>query len=86
MASIDEISLSEDKSLLSVGTGNRWANVYSFLDGTGITVIGGRVAGVGVGGFTLGGGISYFSGKYGWACDNVMAYQVRCCSSDRNTI
>ncbi|KAL6689716.1 hypothetical protein J3F84DRAFT_406221 [Trichoderma pleuroticola] len=76
LGDINQITLSEDESQLSVGTGNRWVNVYSFLDGTGLTVIGGRVAGVGVGGFTLGGGVSYFSGKYGWSCDNVMAYEI----------
>ncbi|KAL7948253.1 hypothetical protein V8C42DRAFT_362863 [Trichoderma barbatum] len=63
---------------IAAGTwnGNRWVNVFSFLDGTGLTVIGGRVAGVGVGGFTLGGGISYFSGRHGWACDNILAYEI----------
>lgn len=25
---------------------------------------------------TLGGGISFFSGRYGWACDNVNTYEV----------
>jgi FAD/FMN-containing dehydrogenase len=41
-----------------------------------VSVVGGREAGVGVGGFTLGGGISYFSGRYGWGCDNVRSYEV----------
>lgn len=27
-------------------------------------------------GFILGGGISFFSNKYGWACDNVASYEV----------
>jgi FAD/FMN-containing dehydrogenase len=29
-----------------------------------------------VGGLTLGGGISHFANKYGWACDNVESYEV----------
>lgn len=41
-----------------------------------LSVIGGRVAAIGVGGLTLGGGISFFSSRYGWACDNVNTYQV----------
>ena len=31
---------------------------------------------VGVAGYILGGGISFFSGQYGWACDNVLRYDV----------
>lgn len=39
-------------------------------------MIGGRNGDIGVGGLTLGGGISYFSGLHGWALDNVENYQV----------
>lgn len=34
------------------------------------------MAPVGVPGLVLGGGISFFSNKVGWACDNVAAYEV----------
>jgi len=34
------------------------------------------VADIGEGGLTLGGGMSFFSGRYGWACDNVNTYEV----------
>lgn len=34
------------------------------------------MADIGVGGLTLGGGMSFFSGRYGWACDNVVNYEV----------
>ena len=59
-----------------MGPGNTWYDVYSKLDPIGLSVIGGRVAAIGVGGLTLGGGISFFSGRYGWACDNVDTYEV----------
>lgn len=36
-----------------------WSSVYQLLQGSGINVVGGRVAGPGVGGFTLGGGYSW---------------------------
>ncbi|KAK4152004.1 hypothetical protein C8A00DRAFT_35322 [Chaetomidium leptoderma] len=42
----------------------------------GLAVVGGRSSTVGVSGLTLGGGISYFSGTKGWACDNVRNYEV----------
>lgn len=73
---LNEIVVSEDQTQTGVGPGNRWANVYSVLDARNISVIGGRVADIGVGGLTLGGGISFFSARYGWACDNVIAYEV----------
>ncbi|KAF3031992.1 hypothetical protein E8E11_002612, partial [Didymella keratinophila] len=58
------------------GPGNRWHDVYSYLEPYRLTVIGGRAATVGVGGLTLGGGISYHTNKYGLACDNVPSYKV----------
>ncbi|KAF2150943.1 FAD-binding domain-containing protein [Myriangium duriaei CBS 260.36] len=73
---LNEITLSEDHSIASVGPGNRWGTVYAALDTHNLTVIGGRAADVGVGGLTLGGGISFLSNIYGWACDNVAQYEV----------
>lgn len=35
-----------------------------------------KVSTVGVPGLVLGGGISFFSNRYGWACDNVASYEV----------
>lgn len=68
--------MSSNKSLAYVGPGNTWYDVYTQLQPEGVQVIGGRVAAIGVGGLTLGGGVSFFSGEYGWACDNVYNYQV----------
>lgn len=70
------VELSEDRKTAKIGPGNSWYDVYRQLDPKGVSVVGGREAGVGVGGLTLGGGISYFSGRYGWACDNVRNYEV----------
>lgn len=39
-------------------------------------VAGGRVDNVGVGGLLLGGGLSFYAGRDGFACDSVVAYQV----------
>jgi FAD/FMN-containing dehydrogenase len=38
--------------------------------------MGGRVPGIGVGGFTTGGGLSYLSRERGFAGDNVYGYEV----------
>ncbi|OAA36792.1 FAD binding domain protein [Beauveria brongniartii RCEF 3172] len=55
-----------------VGPGNCWGRVYGELEPRGLAVAGGRVDSVGVGGFTLGGGISFLSPRHGWAVDNVV--------------
>ncbi|CAI6336543.1 unnamed protein product [Periconia digitata] len=76
LENLKQISLSSDKKIAAVGPGNRWIDVYQTLDPDEVTVVGGRVSTVGVSGLTLGGGISYLSSKYGWACDNVDSYQL----------
>ncbi|KAI0476387.1 putative oxidoreductase [Xylariaceae sp. FL0804] len=65
-----------DRRSVRVGAGVTWDAVYAALDPPGLSVAGGRVAGVGVGGLTLGGGISYFGPRAGWACDQPTAYEV----------
>lgn len=52
---LNELRLSEDRETVFVGTGNRWTNVYGFLDPWNLTAVGGRAGFVGVGGFLLGG-------------------------------
>jgi len=63
----------EEGTVLSVGAGTRWISAYDFLRDrqSPYTVIGGGCAGVGVAGFTLGGGYSFISRSYGLGCDNV---------------
>lgn len=74
---LDQLILSEDGSTVSVGPGNHWADVYNFLEPSGKTIVGGRMGVVGVPGFLLGGGISFFSNEYGWASANIASFEVR---------
>jgi FAD/FMN-containing dehydrogenase len=55
LSAIRELEISDDKATTRVGTGLRWGEVYDVLEPQGLTVIGGRDTGVGVGGFLLGG-------------------------------
>lgn len=73
---LNDVSLSSDRRTATIGAGNRWHRVYSALAEYDLAVIGGRAASIGVGGLTTGGGISFFSNLYGWACDNVASYDV----------
>ncbi|KAJ5722135.1 hypothetical protein N7488_000170 [Penicillium malachiteum] len=76
LTNLNEITVQSDRTQTAVGAGNIWYDVYTTLQPMGLTVIGGRVSAIGVGGLTLGGGISFFSGRYGWACDNVNNYEI----------
>ncbi|KLO97162.1 6-hydroxy-d-nicotine oxidase [Fusarium fujikuroi] len=75
-ANLKGISLSQDKKIASIEPGNTWGPVYEQLAKSDVSVIGGRLYNIGVGGLTTGGGISFFSNIYGWACDNVESYEV----------
>jgi FAD/FMN-containing dehydrogenase len=77
LTSMNSVVVSEDRTIASLGPGARWEDVYRPLDEMNLTVTGGRVATVGVGGLVTGGGISYFSRKTGFSCDNVVNYEVR---------
>ncbi len=76
LKNLNQINVSADKKAASLGAGLRWYDVYTTLAKQGLTAAGGRVADIGVGGLTLGGGISFISSRHGWACDNVINYEV----------
>ncbi|KFA48259.1 hypothetical protein S40293_07377 [Stachybotrys chartarum IBT 40293] len=59
-----------------VQPGSSWGDVYRALEPYGVITVGGRATPVGVGGFTTGGGYSFFTNKLGWAADNVANFEV----------
>ncbi|PVI03193.1 FAD-binding domain-containing protein, partial [Periconia macrospinosa] len=64
-------------NLASLQPGGRWGDVYRNLhDKFNVTVTGGRAGDVGVGGFLLGGGISYHTGRNGFGCNTIINYEV----------
>lgn len=50
-----QFTVSSDESVVSLGPGLRWGDVYNALDPYGVSVIGGRIPHVGVAGLILGG-------------------------------
>ncbi|KAL4740938.1 hypothetical protein BDV11DRAFT_168682 [Aspergillus similis] len=76
LSGLNSIRLSDDETTASVGVGATWGEVYAYLDSLNLSVAGGRAAQVGVGGLTLGGGISYHSPRYGWTCDTVSEFEI----------
>lgn len=73
---LTNVTVSSDKSVASVQAGNKWGPTYARVAEQDLTVMGGRLYSIGVGGLTTGGGISYFANLRGWACDNVASYDV----------
>ncbi|KAI0195405.1 hypothetical protein EV127DRAFT_185250 [Xylaria flabelliformis] len=76
MSRFNQRTFNRDKSIASIGPGQIWLDVYEWLAESGLAVAGGRYPTVGVGGFLVGGGISYFSSTKGWGCDNIVKYEV----------
>ncbi|KAF2730743.1 FAD-binding domain-containing protein [Polyplosphaeria fusca] len=70
-------SLDQTQNLASLEPGAAWKDVYfDLLHKGNVTVTGGRDGGVGVGGFLLGGGNSFYTGRSGFGCDTVINYEV----------
>lgn len=73
---ISAVQYDAKNNLVEVGPGARWNDVFTTLEPLGVITTGGRSSTVGVGGLTLGGGISYFTAEHGLICDNVIEFEV----------
>ncbi|KAL4794109.1 hypothetical protein BDV19DRAFT_399679 [Aspergillus venezuelensis] len=60
----------------SLGPGAKWQDVYAELHKYGVVTTGGRDGDVGVGGFLLGGGSTYYMARQGFGCDSVKNFEV----------
>ncbi|KXJ90076.1 hypothetical protein Micbo1qcDRAFT_136211 [Microdochium bolleyi] len=76
LSQISHVRVSEDKATVDIGPGGKWRDVYAQLDTHGLAVAGGREGNVGVAGLILGGGNTFFTARRGFACDNVVEYEV----------
>jgi FAD/FMN-containing dehydrogenase len=56
MSRFSEVTYDSTSQTATIGTGLIWDDVYAALEPFGVNIVGGRVTGVGVAGFTLGGG------------------------------
>jgi FAD/FMN-containing dehydrogenase len=73
---MNETVYDEENKIASIQPGSKWKSVYDTLTPHGVTVTGGRADLVGVGGFITGGGYSFHLGSRGFACDNVLNFEV----------
>lgn len=73
---LNEVTFDPASMTVRVGPGNDWQDVHKALEGTNVTVVGGRIGEVGVGGYVVGGGLSFLSTQYGWAANNIVSFDV----------
>jgi FAD/FMN-containing dehydrogenase len=76
LRNMNATTLNTKTNTASIQAGATWDQVYAALDPHNVSVAGGRNAGVGVGGLITGGGISFFSPRYGFSVDTVLNYEV----------
>ncbi|KAF2789654.1 FAD-binding domain-containing protein [Melanomma pulvis-pyrius CBS 109.77] len=73
---LNEVTFDSSSMTVRVGPGNDWEDIHEALKDAGVTVVGGRIGEVGVGGYVLGGGLSFLSAQYGWAANNIVEFEV----------
>ncbi|KAL1952559.1 hypothetical protein VTO42DRAFT_4817 [Malbranchea cinnamomea] len=61
---------------VTIGPGLTWQDAQQGIADTGRTIVGGRMGKVGVGGYLLGGGLSFLSSQYGWAVNSLVDIEI----------
>lgn len=73
---LTELHVDPDARTARAGAGLAWGQVLPVAGQHGLTGLAGSSPAVSVTGFTLGGGLSWFGRRYGWACDSVTAFDI----------
>ncbi|KAG6337360.1 hypothetical protein ID866_1733 [Astraeus odoratus] len=76
MYKFSEITYYSTTQTVTIGAGLIWDDVYAALEPYDVNVAGARVTGVGVAGFTLGGGYSWVTNQHGLTIDTVQGYEL----------
>lgn len=71
-----ETTYNPETKVASIRPGTTWATVYGDLEPYNVTVPGGRTGTVGIGGFLLGGGNTFYAAREGFGCDNIVNYEI----------
>ncbi|WP_062986328.1 FAD-binding oxidoreductase [Nocardia anaemiae] len=73
---LDSVEIDAERRVAKVGAGANWGAVQAAAAAHGLTGLAGSNPVVGVTGYTLGGGLSWFGRKYGWASDAVRTFEI----------
>lgn len=79
MTRFNQTTLSPSNTTVDIGTGLIWDEVYASLEASGCNcnVVGGRVSGVGVAGFSLGGGACDTEAQYNYLHNFLYFYIIQ---------
>ena len=69
-------AISSNTAVVSVGAGATFGSLYAYLNAYNLIAVGGRGDSLGLGGLLTGGGVGFFGPRYGFACDNVVGYEI----------
>ncbi|GAA1720849.1 FAD-binding oxidoreductase [Isoptericola hypogeus] len=83
---LDDVSVDPVARVARVGAGASWAAVQAASAPHGLTGLLGSAPGVGVAGYTLGGGLGWFSRAHGLAADHVRSFDVVDADGVRRTV
>ncbi|MGP4103041.1 FAD-binding oxidoreductase [Nonomuraea sp. KM90] len=70
------VEVRREERVARVGAGVKWGEVLAQAGPLGLTGLAGSNPAVGVAGYTLGGGLSWFGRRHGFAADSVRAFDV----------
>jgi FAD/FMN-containing dehydrogenase len=73
---LDAIDVDVARGTAKVGAGVKWGELMARLDGTGLVALCGSNPDPSVVGLTLGGGVSWFTRKYGFTANSVVGFEV----------
>ena len=75
-SALTRVLVDPDRGIARVGAGARWGSVLAAAAPFGLAPLSGSSPDVGVAGYTLGGGLSWLSRRFGFAADSVLRAQV----------
>ncbi|MCK2215394.1 FAD-binding oxidoreductase [Actinomadura sp. ATCC 31491] len=73
---LNEVEVRPEERVARVGAGAKWGQVLAAAGPLGLTGLSGSAPGVSVTGYTLGGGVGWFSRRHGFASDSVRAFDI----------
>jgi FAD/FMN-containing dehydrogenase len=76
VSGLDEIAIDADACRVRVGAGVRWEQVVPALSELGLAALRGSSPGVGIAGYSLGGGMGWLARKHGLQTNSVTAFEL----------